>query len=303
MTIKAKPGSLFITGFVYYWHSVSYFSVFQYSVKIVKAIIYSIRPSATIGACLLMLAAFNPQKGELEQVIALIIATFFGSSFCFIINDIFDRKKDLLNDKKRPIATGLIPLKLAVFISFLFAGLFILATWFLGPITFVLSFLFLFIASIYSFINQRAGLVANLIVAFMISASQWGVGILKPDDFLYLSSLFVLFFTVPREIVLDWLDMPGDKKVGKSSVPLKHSSQTIKSFIAFFLFLSLLPMSFGIYKVKPSSFLFLFLLLTIVASCISFIPFLKRPDEKRALLSVRISHIPYAFLILALFSR
>ncbi len=277
--------------------------MFQDTFKIFNALLYTIRPSATLGACLLTVAAFKPQYDEVDQVIVLILAGFFGGAFCFLMNDIFDRKKDLLNNKKRPLATGIFPLQAAFIISFFFALIFITACWFLGKEAFALSFVFLLIASTYSSINQKTGFIANLVVALMVSATQWGVGILKPDDFLWMSSIFLLLFTVPREILLDWLDMPGDQKSGKRSIPLNSSDRTVKLLIAFFLALSSFSIIHIILSMDPGSLLMAFLSLTLISLWVSFIPFFKQSGDKGALMSVRISHITYAFLILALFSR
>ena len=275
----------------------------HYTIKIAKAIFTSIRPPVTIGACFLTLAAFNPNETELIQVILLMVAAFFGSSYCFLANDIFDREKDVLNNKSRPIATGLLSVRVASVMCVVFASIFIIATWFLGTIVFALSFLFLFIASIYSYINQRNGFFANLIVAFMVSSTQWGVGILKPDEFLWLTSVFLFFYTIPREILLDWLDMPGDKNSGKSSIPLIYSTRYLKRVITFLSITSIFSLVIILYTTKPDTILFWLIGLACLFCGVSFVPFLKRPDENGTMLSVKASHLPYLFLILALFFR
>ncbi|MEO1254960.1 MAG: UbiA family prenyltransferase, partial [Bacteroidota bacterium] len=223
--------------------------------------------------------------------------------FCFLVNDIFDVDKDLLNNRDRPIATGIVPIRLATRTSIFFAVMFIASTWFLSFRAFALSFIFIFITGIYSFINRKTGFLANLIVALMISATQWGTGILKPDEFLWTSSIFLLFLSIPREILLDWLDMYGDEKSGKKSIPLRHSPRRVKLLIVLFLILASLPLLQAIYTLKADIVLIILLALTVAFSWISFVPFFRKPDDNGALASVRMSHISYAFLILALFSR
>ncbi|MEO9487513.1 UbiA family prenyltransferase [Ekhidna sp.] len=277
-------------------------SVLQYTFKIFKATLYTIRPSATIGACLLALAAFNPQIGDISLVIPLLTAAFFGGSFCFLVNDIYDKEKDLLNNKKRPIATGVIPMKTAIGISTAFMLLFLISTWFLGIYTFALSFGFLAMAITYSFINAKTGLFANVVVALIVSGTQWGVAVIKPDHYLFATAFFLFFFTIPREVLLDWLDLSGDEKSGKQSFPMNHSSAKVNQLIVASLVLGSASIHF-IAEQTTNTLSLTFYILALITSWVSFVPFFRSANDQGALLSVRLSHVTFAFLILALFSR
>ena len=277
--------------------------MFQHSLKIINAIIYTIRPSATLGACLLVLAAYHPQMGELNQVIFLMIATFFGSAYCFLVNDIYDREKDLKNEKFRPVATGSLPLRTAIAFSVMFALIFIFSTWFLGYVAFGLSFVFLFITTFYSHINLKSGFPANATVAFVVSGTQWGVAIIKPDDYLWMSSIFLFVFTLPREMLLDWLDVRGDLAVGKSSVPTQVSTKSARLIIVCLLLAASGVIAFGLYILNPHGISFIFFVLTILSVGGSYIPFLRKASHQNILSSIRLSHVTFAFLILALLSR
>ena len=275
----------------------------QDTVKIFKAILYTIRPSATLGSCLLMLAAFNPQRDEFGQAVPLMLTAFFGSAFCFLVNDIYDRDKDLLNNKRRPVATGIIPIKTAIYTAIFFGAVFVSSASLLGTPSIILSIVFLGITSFYSYVNAKTGFLSNIIVALIVSLTQVWVMLLKPDELLLISGVFLLFFTIPREILLDWLDMPGDKKIGKKSIPLSHSTNRVKQLIVIFLVLSCVPLCYAIILLNYNDLLTVFLVITLLTSWISFIPFFNKSNDNGALTSVRISHITYAFLILALFSR
>jgi len=176
------------------------------ALKTIGAVIYTIRPSATLGACMLVAAAFRPQSNDLQTLVILLSCAFFGSSYCFLLNDIFDREKDLLNEKLRPIATGELPLTLAVGISVLFAVLFLALAYTFGWFVFGLAILFLLLASIYSLLNFHSGLLANFMVAFFVSATPWGVAFIIPVPYLSPVAFFVLLFPFPSVIVLDCLD-------------------------------------------------------------------------------------------------
>lgn len=264
---------------------------------------YTIRPYPVLGACLLVLAAFNPGRNEWDQVLVLFFTTFFGSAYCFLLNDIFDREKDRLNNKKRPLATGDLPLQTAWIATVTFALIFIFSSWFLGRVPFYLSFLFLIITSLYSKINVKTGLVANAIVAFVVAGTQWGVAIIKPDEILWASSLFLFFFTIPREILLDWLDMKGDKEYGKRSAPINFSPRKLNSTIILSLFLSSLCIAAAIILYLPAGLAVILAILILMSSWLSFLPFFRKPDHTNALASVRWTHVTFVILIFSLVSR
>ena len=277
--------------------------MFQYTFKIIKAIAYTIRPAATFGACLLVLAGFNPERAEWKQALVLLLATFLGSAYCFLLNDIFDRKKDLLNDKKRPLVTGELPVKLAFLVTVLLAVGFVASSWFLGMIPFILAFVFLIIASFYSLINVKTGILANIIVAFVVSGTQWGVAIIKPDPILWISSSFLFFYTIPREILLDWLDMSGDKKFGKQSAPLNFSLRKLKWTLITTLALASVSFVIAIQLYLSNTLSVALGCFVLLFTWLSFLPFFKTSDHAQALSSVRWSHVTFVFLIFTLLSR
>ena len=59
--------------------------------KLLAAILYTIRPSAALGATLLTIAAFQPMASEWKNAGILAVCAFSGSAFCFLTNDLYDR--------------------------------------------------------------------------------------------------------------------------------------------------------------------------------------------------------------------
>ena len=274
---------------------------YSHSYKLAGALFYSIRPSASIGAAALAVSAYKPGSDELIEAILLIVSVFFGGAYCFIMNDIYDRDKDLLNDKKRPIATGFVSMNLAVGSAIVCVIVTLTTSLFLGTYELLLAILYLMGVSVYSFVNSKTGLFANAMVALFVSGMHWGVAILKPDPALIASSLFLFFFTVPRELLLDWLDIKGDRGSGKPSFPMNHSPKANIWVVTASLLLSTGSLYF-LQNNYNTLFMVLYVL-SIVTAWGSFAPFLKNADRKHALLSVRLSHISFVLLILALFSR
>ena len=272
------------------------------ALKIVGAILYTIRPSATLGACLLVIAAYQPQSREWGEMMQLILCTFAGSSYCFIVNDIFDRKKDLLNDKFRPIARGTLSVGVAWFSAVVMGLLFIVCAYAFGGRVFSLALLFIVLASMYSYLNIKTGLLANAVVAFIVAGTQWGVMVITLDADLIIASLFLLFFTIPREMLLDWLDAEGDKEFGKQSLAINFSPIRFKWLLAFFLIACtgpLLVLVAGMDQPLPM----LFFIATLIAAWGSFIRFFRASSRKSALFGVRFSHLTFACFIVAMLTR
>ena len=271
--------------------------------KIFSAIIYTIRPSATLGACSLVLAAFNPGAGEWYEMSLLLICAFSGSSFCFLMNDIYDRDKDLLNKKLRPIATGVLPLKIAYGVAVLFGLIFLFFAFAFGWLVFLLAVLFILLTSTYSYLNVKSGLLANGIVAIIVAGTHWGVYFIKPDMMLLPASIFLFLFTIPREMLLDWLDREGDKAFGKNSIVNTKSSQTINLLITFLLIGSSFAILFIVYQNKLDILTNVLFIATAFSLWMTFVPFFLEANRKNALFGVRFSHLTFALFIVAMLTR
>lgn len=272
------------------------------ALKIVGAIVYSIRPSASIGACLLVLAAYQPQSNEWIEVIRLMICTFTGSAYCFLLNDIYDREKDLLNKKYRPIASGALPLKVAGVVAAMFGILFLICAFFFGWIVFLLSILFLGLTSFYSYLNVKSGFLANFVVAFIVAGTQWGVFFIKPDSILIPAAAFLFFISIPREMLLDWMDADGDSAYGKNSL----ATSTSRTQFNLIMILMLVGMSISLLFLSKNVDTFLaraFFIASIITAWISFIRFFHTSNRKNALFGVRFSHLTFALYIVAMLIR
>ncbi len=277
--------------------------MFKNALKITGAIFYTIRPSATFGACLLVAAAFKPQIDEWPTLALLLSCAFFGAAYCFLMNDIYDREKDLLNHKYRPIATGELPLKTAVLIAVVFGILFLALAFPFGWTVFGLAIVFILLATFYSYFNFQSGFLANFIVAFIVSGTQWGVAIIKPEPYLISMSLFLLFFTIPREMILDWLDIEGDKAHGKHSLAIKASQKRFNWIIVLFLLGSTAMLCFLLFTFRPPLISLLFFLGSGLMVWVSFLRFFDSADRKNALFAVRSSHLTFAMIIIAMIFR
>lgn len=268
--------------------------------SLISAIFYSIRPSACIGAAFFATASLSKYDDFL--VVALtFIASFIGGAGCFLINDIYEREKDLKNNKLRPIATGELPVRTAFNIAVICCIFMLMVSIYLSLNTFLLAILLIVGFWLYPFINQRFGLLANLWVSVCSSlAFLFGGLVYEITPIIYIAMLASFFVNIGREILLDSFDQVGDQAVGKPSIPLIYGQKKMKVIVLFFyalgsiVFLKHLQSSLNEWPWIVSMLILLWF------------PFFIRRDlgfRKWALFNVRLSHFFFAILITFLFIR
>ncbi len=255
-------------------------------------------------AAVLALVSFRPNAHEWMLAIYMAVYFFAGSAYCFLINDLSDRKKDIANNKLRPIATGKLGAKTVIVWLILFGGLFLVTGYIIGTAFLVLALLALLSFSLYSFINSRTGLLANCIVAFWAVAPMWEMQFILSEwrDLTWLATgLFIM--VIIREVQLDWLDIEGDAKVGKPSVPMQFDPWSLNIFLTAMMVLGLMVVGASFWYVSISLTAYLLLLTAMLSSWYPFILLLRRPTRKVILFNVRFSHISFALFAIALWLR
>jgi 4-hydroxybenzoate polyprenyltransferase len=157
-------------------------------------------------------------------------AIFFTISFGFATNDYFDHEKDSSFPEKHVIASGEMTrgqvgqISLVMFVSS------IIVTFFLPAFQQLINAVLLLILAVYSFVNNRFGISANILVAICSSLS---ILIAQPGIYISIvsySSISVFFFIFGREVIKDIHDMDADARVNKTSFPLLFNART--SFVA-----------------------------------------------------------------------
>jgi 4-hydroxybenzoate polyprenyltransferase len=266
----------------------------------ISALFYSIRPSACIGISLFAVAAIG-RWDDISVIILTFISAFIGGCGCFLINDIFDREKDLKNNKLRPIATGEIPVRTAFAIAVICCLVMLILSVFLSFNTFILSILLIAGFWLYPFINQHFGLFSNIWVS-VCSALAFIYGALVYDltPLIYLATFFTFFVNIGREILLDALDTKGDHAVGKPSIPIAYGEKgTVIVVSVFFSFASLTVIGYLLYF--PTTWPWMCALLLLLWA-----PFFMKKNEgfrKWALFNIRLSHLLFLLLIVLLFVK
>lgn len=169
---------------------------------------------------------FSGKLFEVETIKAILLAFLsfsFAASTVYIINDIKDKEKDKLHEKKknRPIASGKISVKKAIICALILIMLSIICNYFANPENFLIHYLFviayLVINIAYSFGLKNIPLIDIAILAsgFLIRV-LYGAAIvdIQVSNWLYLTVLAAAFYLGlgkrRNEII----------KVGKNSRPV-----------------------------------------------------------------------------------
>lgn len=171
----------------------------------IKAIIKEMRIRQWIkNAFVLIPLVFDRQLFLVEPFIRTIIGFFlfcFVSSGVYFINDILDVEADRKHPKKRlrPIASGILPIPLAILIASILVIFSIIASYFLSIGFFIILVIYFLLNIAYSFKLKHVPLLDVMIIAagFVLRVGA-GVSIIQVERFspwLYVvTTVFALFF-------------------------------------------------------------------------------------------------------------
>ncbi|RLG53227.1 MAG: hypothetical protein DRO00_04515 [Thermoproteota archaeon] len=150
------------------------------------------------------------------------------------INDFFDFEIDAINKPFRPIPQGIITRREAFLSYLLLSFIGVMLAFSLGWIPFIIALLFVLAWYFYARNLKAKGLVGNIVVSTGVGftiifgyISAHGGSILLPITL----ALIAFSANLAREIVKTVEDLPGDKKAGLSTVPIKFGMKKTKTLI------------------------------------------------------------------------
>ncbi len=196
--------------------------------------------SAAIGT---LIASFTLNMLFPADALYVFVAVFFITGAGNTINDVFDAEIDKINKPHRPIPSGAIRKKDALYFSILLFVAGILTASFIRPPEAELP-IALYIAAINSLILieyartlKRTPFFGNLAVGyltgstFLFGGAVFGIVGLWSVGVLFMLSMFA---TLGREIVKDIEDIEGDKTVGADTLPIRIGARKSAYAAAFF---------------------------------------------------------------------
>jgi geranylgeranylglycerol-phosphate geranylgeranyltransferase len=176
------------------------------------------------------------------------LVVFLVSGAGNAINDYFDIKIDSINRPERPIPSGRVKLKEALYFSSLLFALGIILAFSINSICGFIALFNSLLLILYAKILKGTPLLGNLSIGYLTGSTfLFGASVFGFEG---LKTLFVLFVLsalaiTAREIVKDIEDMEGDKTEGADTLPLRIGARkasylaVLIGFLA--LFLSPLP--------------------------------------------------------------
>lgn len=175
------------------------------------------------------------------------LSAFFIACSANAINDVFDVKIDLINRPGRPIPSGRVSKKSALFAGLILATLGILTAFFkINAFHGIFAFAVAVILWAYTPFFKGVNILGNFAVSSACGASfvYGGSAITAPQNLIHFA-LIGFFITLGREILKDLEDIRGDIKEGLRTFAIaageKKSFTIIRFSVLIFLILVFLP--------------------------------------------------------------
>ena len=176
-----------------------------------------------IGAFSVIITASMLKKMDLVSVwfTALWVVVFYNAA-ANIINDYFDQETDRINRPNRPLISGLVRPKMALFLAIL---LFVIGTILAFTLPFTATFIAVAIALplmiFYSIIFKGMPLVGNFIIASILGLTFLFAGAALQDiNAMAIPAMLAFGLTIVRELVKDISDIEGDRNINLKTFPI-----------------------------------------------------------------------------------
>lgn len=181
-------------------------------------------------------------------ILLSLLVPVFSEMASFSLNDYFDIETDKINNRKRPLVTGTLSPKFAVYFSF---AAFILSTvfaFFINTAAFVIALAFNIAAILYNWKLKDLPLLGNIYIGLSMAIPFiFGNFVVQPFLSNIALTLAILAFIAgtAREIVKSVQDMEGDKKARRSKTLPVVIGEKSSILLASFLYVLFIPLSFA----------------------------------------------------------
>ncbi|MCJ7571828.1 MAG: UbiA family prenyltransferase [Candidatus Thermoplasmatota archaeon] len=169
------------------------------------------------------------------------------------LSDFLDRKLDKIEKSHRPIPSGRIHPYEALFIGAIFAGTGLILSFYLGIYNLALVFVVAFLVLVYAKISKSKGILGNINRGVVtVAAFFYGVFSVRQSTefipiYIWILSLVFLVHDTNSNLVGAIRDIPGDKKGGYFTIPVKYglkNSIFISLFLTFVWYFILIGITF-----------------------------------------------------------
>jgi geranylgeranylglycerol-phosphate geranylgeranyltransferase len=194
----------------------------------IRGIIRLFRPDLSLAAGICVVAGQILAIGKFPPMLtatAGFLTAFFISAAAIILNDYFDYEVDLVNAPERPLPSGLVSKREAIWLTAVTSLLGLACAMYFGSVVLVLAFVLWVIGVLYNWRFKQSGLPGNLMVCLSV-ASTFLLGGISAGDFwngiIWVFAGMAFFIDLGEEIADDAMDMEGDRKRGSRSIAIKR---------------------------------------------------------------------------------
>jgi geranylgeranylglycerol-phosphate geranylgeranyltransferase len=156
-------------------------------------------------------------------------SVFLISASILVLNDYFDVETDRINAPTRPIPSGLVLPKEALFFSSLLLFIGILLSYLINIIVLLISILLSVIGFLYNRYFKKSGLPGNLMVSFSVGMTfiYSGASVGLPFNKMVLFfGLIAALIDLGEELAADAMDIKGDQLINSNSMAIKYGKST-----------------------------------------------------------------------------
>lgn len=188
-----------------------------------------------------------PMEGDvfynLSHLFYIFLMVFLATGAGNMLNDYYDVDIDRVNKPNRPLPSGRIGLKEAVYLTIICFSVALLIAFLINPVAGIIGFINVFILIWYAKTLKRTVLLGNLSIAYLTGSTfLFGASFLGTDGVIVMIPMFLLAFlaTAAREIVKDIEDVKGDSEDGAVTFPIKYGEKPAIYLASIFGFLAVL---------------------------------------------------------------
>lgn len=194
----------------------------------IRGIIRLFRPDLSLAAGICVVAGQILAIGKFPPMLTAttgFLTAFFISAAAIILNDFFDYEVDLVNAPERPLPSGLVSKREAIWLTAVTSLLGLACAMYFGLVVLALAFVLWVIGVLYNWRFKQSGLPGNLMVCLSV-ASTFLLGGISAGDFwngiIWVFAGMAFFIDLGEEIAGDAMDMEGDRKRGSRSNAIKR---------------------------------------------------------------------------------
>jgi len=182
------------------------------------------RPDLSLAAGVCVVGGQVIATGSLAPLpttILGVLCAFGCSGSALVVNDYFDYEVDLVNAPERPLPSGAVTRKEAVWLGILSSLIGLGSAVFLGLDSLIFATIFWIIGFLYNWKFKQTGLPGNLMVCASVAFTfiLGAMTVHQPwNGLVWIFAMMAFFIDLGEEITGDALDLVGDEKRGSRSI-------------------------------------------------------------------------------------